>query len=33
VADVAVSTAAVLAIILSIQNILPTGKRPDRRLP
>jgi signal peptidase II len=31
-ADMAVSTAAVLAIILSIKNILPTGKRPDRRL-
>ena len=32
VADMAVSTAAVLAIILSIKNIAPTGKRPDRRL-
>jgi signal peptidase II len=31
-ADMAVSTAAVLAIILSIKNIAPTDKRPDRRL-
>lgn len=29
-ADVAISSAAVLAVILSIQNISPTGKRPGR---